>query len=186
MRSWFRAMAIGSWAGDGVCVRREGAEPFELDRILKEKKIRVTAEVTSPPFGMIDANGQPDGSEIATARQLAKDLGRGGRLCPGDGPQRIPALLSGRADIAISSLSMTIDRAKMVMFANPHGALSIVIAAPAGVEDRGCKRDGRQADRDHPSDARRSDGAEDRAARTPASSLRRYRGNHTGAALGPG
>src|SRR6187200_2155534 len=46
-----------------------------LDRIIKDKKIRVTAEVTSPPFGILDRSNQPDGSEIATARQLAKDLG---------------------------------------------------------------------------------------------------------------
>src|SRR5438270_8525671 len=43
--------------------------------IIKEKKLRVTAEVTSPPFGILDKNNQPDGSEIETARQLAKDLG---------------------------------------------------------------------------------------------------------------
>jgi len=55
------------------------------------------------------------------------------------GPQRIPTLLSGRADIAISSLSMTIDRAKVVMFASPHGALSIVIAAPASVDIKDAK-----------------------------------------------
>ena len=51
------------------------AQAQSLDRILKEKKIRITAEVTSPPFGILDKSGQPDGSEIATARQLAKDLG---------------------------------------------------------------------------------------------------------------
>jgi len=101
-----------------------------LDRIIKEKKIRVTAEVTSPPFGILDRNNQPDGSEIGTARQLAKDLGVELELVQVTGPQRIPALLSGRADVAISSLSITFDRAKTVMFAPPHGALSIVIAGP--------------------------------------------------------
>jgi len=30
-----------------------------LDRIIKDKKIRVTAEVTSPPFGILDRNNQP-------------------------------------------------------------------------------------------------------------------------------
>ena len=30
-----------------------------LDRIIKEKKIRVTAEVTSPPCGILDRNNQP-------------------------------------------------------------------------------------------------------------------------------
>jgi polar amino acid transport system substrate-binding protein len=99
-----------------------------LDRIIKDKKIRVTAEVTSPPFGILDKDNQPDGSEIATARQLAKDLGVEVELVQVTAPQRIPALLAGRADVAISSLSITFDRAKTVMFAPPHGALSIVIA----------------------------------------------------------
>ena len=83
-----------------------------LDRIIKEKKLRVTAEVTSPPFGILDRNNQPDGSEIETARQLAKDLGVELELVQVTGPQRIPALLAGRADVAISSLSITFDRAK--------------------------------------------------------------------------
>jgi len=103
-----------------------------LDRILREKKIRITAEVTSPPFGILDKEGKPDGSEIATARQLAKDLGVEVEFVQVTAPNRIPALLSGKADVAISSLSITLERAKTVMFANPHGALSIVITAPAG------------------------------------------------------
>ena len=107
-----------------------------LDRIIKEKKIRVTAEVTSPPFGILDKDNQPDGSEIATARQLAKDLGVELELVQVTAPQRIPALLAGRADVAISSLSITVDRAKTVMFAPPHGALSIVIAGAKGKQIR--------------------------------------------------
>lgn len=110
------------------------AQAQSLDRILKEKKIRITAEVTSPPFGILDKNGQPDGSEIATARQLAKDLGVELDLVQVTGAQRIPALLAGRADVAISSLSVTLDRAKTVMFANPHGALSVIVTAPAGTK----------------------------------------------------
>jgi polar amino acid transport system substrate-binding protein len=118
-----------------------------LDRIIRDKKLRVTAEVTSPPFGILGRDGQPDGSEIATARQLARDLGVEIEFVQVTAPQRIPALLAGRADIAISSLSITHDRAKTVMFASPHGALSIVIAGPqrtqiAGPADMAGKRIG--------------------------------------------
>src|SRR6476469_6058287 len=121
-----------------------------LDRILKDKKIRITAEVTSPPFGIIGPDGKPDGSEIATATQLAKDLGVELELVQVTSPQRIPALLAGRADVAISSLSITIDRAKTVMFAYPHGALSIVVAGPKGkqirnAEDMAGRRSGSRA-----------------------------------------
>ncbi len=121
-----------------ACMIAAGASQAQsLDRIIKEKKIRITAEVTSPPFGIIDKNGQPDGSEIATSRQLAKDLGVELELVQVTGPNRIPALLAGRADLAISSLSITFDRAKTVMFASPHGALSVVIGAPKGVAIKG-------------------------------------------------
>lgn len=101
-----------------------------LDRILREKKIRIASDVTSPPFGILDRSGQPDGSEIAAARQLAKDLGVEMELVQVVATQRIPALLAGRADIAVSSLSITFDRAKTIAFTNPHGALSIVITGP--------------------------------------------------------
>jgi polar amino acid transport system substrate-binding protein len=104
-----------------------------LDRILKEKKIRITAEVTSPPFGILDKDNKPTGSEVETARQLAKDLGVELELVQVTGPQRIPALLADRADLAISSLSITTERAKTVWFSSPHGALSIVIGAGKNV-----------------------------------------------------
>lgn len=113
------AMGMGAGAADAQA----------LDRIMKEKKIRITAEVTSPPFGILDKDNKPTGSEIETARQLAKDLGVELELVQVTGPQRIPALLSDRADLAISSLSITAERAKSVWFASPHGALSIVIGA---------------------------------------------------------
>ncbi|MBS0559302.1 MAG: transporter substrate-binding domain-containing protein [Proteobacteria bacterium] len=101
-----------------------------LDRIQRDKKVRITAEVDSPPFGILDSSGQPDGSEIATARQLAKDLGVDLEFVQVNATQRIPALLAGRADIAISSLSITTDRAKTIAFCSPHGALSIVVCGP--------------------------------------------------------
>ncbi len=128
----FNAMAVLAILAALLAARVAHAEST-LDRILREKKIRVTAEVTSPPFGILDKDNNPDGSEIATARQLARDLGVELELVQVTAPNRIPALLAGRADVAISSLSITLERAKTVMFANPHGALSIVITGPQSV-----------------------------------------------------
>ena len=117
------ALTLGSGAADAQA----------LDRILKEKKIRITAQVDSAPFGILDKDNKPTGSEIETARQLAKDLGVELELVQVSGAQRIPALLSDRADLAISSLSITSERAKSVWFSSPHGALSIVIGGPKSV-----------------------------------------------------
>ena len=101
-----------------------------LDRIQRNKKVTITAEVDSPPFGILDSDGKPDGSEIATARQLAKDLGAELEFVQVNATQRISALLAGRVDIAVSSLSITTERAKVGAFCSPHGALSIVICGP--------------------------------------------------------
>ena len=130
MKNSLYALALAASAALALCTVPAKAEST-LDRILKEKKIRITAEVTSPPFGILDKDGKPDGSEIAVSRQLAQDLGVELELVQVTAPQRIPTLLSGRADVAISSLSITIDRAKTIAFANPHGVLSVVITAPA-------------------------------------------------------
>src|SRR5258707_4122342 len=101
-----------------------------LDKILKEKKIRIAIDVGNPPFGVLDKDGQPDGSDVAVARQMAKDMGVELEFVQVPSTGRIPALLAGRADVSIASISVTTDRAKTVMYCNPNGALSIVIFGP--------------------------------------------------------
>ena len=144
-REMFAAGALATLAVPTPAAAQPATGASALDRILSEKKIRITAEVTSPPFGILDRAGQPDGSEIATSRQLAKDLGVELELVQVTAPQRIPALLAGRADLAVSSLSITLERAKTVAFCNPHGALSTVVMGPqatvmAGPQDMAGKR----------------------------------------------
>jgi polar amino acid transport system substrate-binding protein len=106
-----------------------GAEST-LDKILKDKKLRVAIDVGNPPFGILDKEGQPDGSDVAVARQLAKDMEVELEFVQVPSTGRIPALLAGRADVTIASISVTTARAKAVAYCNPNGALSIVILGP--------------------------------------------------------
>jgi polar amino acid transport system substrate-binding protein len=105
-----------------------------LDKIISAKKIRVAIDVANPPFGILDRSGQPDGSDVAVARQLAKDLGAEIEFVQVASTGRIPALLAGRADVTIASISVTAERAKAVMYCNPNGALSITIFASQSVK----------------------------------------------------
>src|SRR6516164_5867943 len=105
-----------------------------LEKILSAKKIRVAIDVANPPFGILDKSGQPDGSDVAVARQLAKDMGAEIEFVQVPSTGRIPALLAGRADVTIASISVTTDRAKAVMYCNPNGALSITIFGPQSVK----------------------------------------------------
>ena len=104
-----------------------------LDKILKAKKIRVAIDVGNPPFGILNKDNEPDGSDVAVARQMAKDMGVELEFVQVPSTGRIPALLAGRADVTIASISVTTDRAKTVMYCNPNGALSIVIFGPKAV-----------------------------------------------------
>lgn len=130
----------GLFAGSGLAglslaalaspANAQSAGVTTLDKILKEKVIRIACDTSSPPFGIIGADGKPDGVEVANCRQLAKDLGVELDLQQVVSTQRIPSLLAGRCDLTLSSISITFDRAKTVAFCNPNGALSIVVFGP--------------------------------------------------------
>src|SRR5216684_1511575 len=131
MRTTLKHFALALLAGASMMIAAHSASAEStLERILSTKKIRVAVDVANPPFGILDKNGQPDGSDVAVARQLAKDLGAEVEFVQVPSTGRIPALLAGRADVTIASISVTTDRAKAVMYCHPNGALSIVIFGP--------------------------------------------------------
>src|SRR5215468_411326 len=131
MKKWLKPALLLALLTTAVALPASPASAENtLDRILKEKKIRVAIDVGNPPFGVLDKDGQPDGSDVAVARQLAKDMGVELEFVQVPSTGRIPSLLAGRADVTIASISVTLDRAKTVMYCNPNGALAIVILGP--------------------------------------------------------
>lgn len=67
-----------------------------LDDIKKSGKIRIAVDLGVPPYGMTDDKMQPSGSDIETARALAKDWGLELEHVPTTGAARIPALQTGK------------------------------------------------------------------------------------------
>src|SRR6266849_11004376 len=131
MRTYLKHLGTAMLAVVAVMLTAQSASAEStLDKIITAKKIRVAIDVANPPFGVLDKSGQPDGSDVAVARQLAKDLGAEIEFVQVPSTGRIPALLAGRADVTIASISVTTDRAQAVMYCHPNGALSIVIFGP--------------------------------------------------------
>jgi polar amino acid transport system substrate-binding protein len=87
-----------------------------LDDIKKAGKIRIAIDLGVPPYGMTDDKLQPTGLDVEAARLLAKDWGLEFEHVPTTGASRIPALQTGKADLVISSLSYTAERAKVIDF----------------------------------------------------------------------
>ena len=100
-----------------------------LDDIMKAKKIRIATDMAIPPAGMMDSSMQPSGSDVETAKLLAKDWGLELEWVPTTGATRIPNVNTGKADIIVSTLSVTPDRAKVIDFSKAYAVLQSVVGA---------------------------------------------------------
>lgn len=101
-----------------------------LDQVMQNKVLRVAIDLNAPPYGMKDSSLKEVGSDVETARLIAKDLGVKLEIVPTTQANRIPFLLTNKADVVISSLSVTPERKKVIDFTIPYAAIQSVIAAP--------------------------------------------------------
>lgn len=108
-----------------------------LDDIKAAKKIRVGIDLGAPFYGYIDDKMQAVGSDVEAARLLAQDLGVELEIVQTTNSARIPNLLSNKADLIISSLSITPERAKAVDFSIPYGAIQAAVGAPKDINIKG-------------------------------------------------
>jgi polar amino acid transport system substrate-binding protein len=109
------------------------AQADQLDDIMKSGRLRVATDVAIPPAGMVDSQMRPIGSDVETAQMLAKDWGLQLEFVPTTGPTRIPNVMSGKADIIISTLSVTSERAKVIDFSRAYTALQSVVGGAKDV-----------------------------------------------------
>ncbi|AMJ61494.1 ABC transporter substrate-binding protein [Bosea sp. PAMC 26642] len=101
-----------------------------LDAVLKRGKILVGVNIASPPFGTTDAKMEPDGYDVDIAKMLAKDLGVALEIVSVTNENRIPTLLTGKADVIAATLQITPERAKSVLFTSPYGMHQSMVIGP--------------------------------------------------------
>ena len=104
-----------------------------LDDIRQTKSIRIATDLGLPPYSMTDDKMEPTGSDIETARLLARDLGLELVFVPTIAASRIPMLQTGKADLVIATLSITPERAKVIDFSVPYATLRTVVAGIRGI-----------------------------------------------------
>ncbi len=110
--------AMPAFAQDGLAVIKAAG------------KIRVALEFGRPPWGFKDDLLKPTGSDYETAALLAKDLGVQLEIVEVTGPNRVPFLISNRADVVISTFSITPERQKVIDFSVPYASAMQFVAAP--------------------------------------------------------
>lgn len=126
LRTMFGALALTL-----TCAGIAGAD--QLDDIVSRGKIMIATDLAVPPFGIQNAQQEPDGYDVQVGKMLASDLGVELEIVPVTGANRIPYLQTGRVDLVISTFSLTPERAKAVSFSSPYGSIASVIFAPASV-----------------------------------------------------
>jgi ABC-type amino acid transport substrate-binding protein len=109
----------------------------KLDDIIASGVLRCAVVLDFPPMGSRDASNNPIGFDVDTCNDLAKALGVTPEYVETPFPDRIPALVSGRADVGVASTSDTLERAKTIGFSIPYFAFTNVVLTrtDAGIDN---------------------------------------------------
>lgn len=84
------------------------------------KPLVVGMELAYPPFEMTDAKGNPTGFSVDMAEDLGKFLGRPVKIENMAYSGLIPALMTKKIDIILSSMTITKEREKTINFSEPY------------------------------------------------------------------
>ncbi|MCI0917319.1 transporter substrate-binding domain-containing protein [Pseudomonas stutzeri] len=103
------------------------AQADKLDGIIGSGKLRCAVTLDFPPMGFRDEGNKPAGFDVDYCNDLAKVLGVDAEVVETPFPDRIPALVSGRADVIVASTSDTLERAKTVGMSIPYFAFNMVV-----------------------------------------------------------
>jgi polar amino acid transport system substrate-binding protein len=128
-----------SVAGDAAAAQSSpaaapaGAVGSTLDKILAAGKVRIAIPQDSPPFGSMGTDGKTQGYDVEVAKMLAEALEVEPELVPVTSKNRIPFLQSDKADMVISSLGATPERAKSIYFSIPYAPFYSGIYSASGV-----------------------------------------------------
>jgi polar amino acid transport system substrate-binding protein len=90
-----------------------------LTDIVKRGELRVAVQSGAAPYAFVDKNGDPAGSMVDFAQDMADRMGVKLKILDFDWDGLIPALLSGKADILAADMTPTLKRHLKITFCDP-------------------------------------------------------------------
>jgi arginine/ornithine transport system substrate-binding protein len=90
------------------------------DESSAQDKIRIAIDNAYPPFSSLDSNGKPMGFEVELIEGFCTHMKAECELMPHPWDGTMPALLAGKFDAIVNSVSITDERKKTVDFTRPY------------------------------------------------------------------
>jgi len=122
-----RSHALATAAAAIALLSGTAAHADKLDNIISSGKLRCAVTLDFPPMGSRDEKNNPQGFDVDYCQDLAKSLGVKAEVVETPFPDRIPALMSDRADVIVASTSDTLERARTVGMTVPYFAFQMVV-----------------------------------------------------------
>lgn len=104
-----------------------GANGAADDTPAEAEPLIVAMELQFPPFEMAADDGTPTGISVDTAYALGEYIGRPVKIENTAWTGLIPSIQSGKADLVISSMSVTEERLKVVDFSIPYAMSGVTL-----------------------------------------------------------
>lgn len=103
------------------------AQADKIDDIVDKGELRCAVTLDNGQAGFRDASNTPAGFDVDYCKDLSAALGVKPVIVDVPFPDRIPSIVSGRADVAVASTSPTMERAKSIGFSKPYFAYEYVV-----------------------------------------------------------
>jgi lysine-arginine-ornithine-binding protein len=126
MRRFFsHAFATLLWLSVGLGVSQDASA---------QTKIKIAVDNAYPPFSSLDSNGKPTGFEIDLINGFCTHMKAECELIPHPWDGTMPALLAGKFDAIVNSVSITDERKQTVDFTRPYYYTGAAFIGKEGVK----------------------------------------------------
>ena len=113
-------VVMAAIAAIAIAVAPGQAKADKLDDVINNGKLRCGVVLDFPPIGFRDANNNPVGFDVEYCKDLAKALEVDFEILPVTWAERLPVIVTNRADVVFGGTSDSLARAKTVGFSIPY------------------------------------------------------------------
>jgi ABC-type amino acid transport substrate-binding protein len=113
-----------------------GAQADKVDDVIDAGLVRCGVVLDFPPIGYRDANNEPAGFDVDYCKDLAAAMEVDYEIIPLTWAERLPSIVSNRADVVFGGTSDTLERAKTVGFTIPYAIYyaQAVVGSDSGIK----------------------------------------------------